>query len=192
MLKKMSVWGVFVGDRGDQLEVLNSQNGPFPPEPGTSGYVAIGWPLIGDMELYRNNYPDFIEKFRIVYPHENERLLKTKANMVWNFAFKIQEYDWIMCPSSASGYLLVGKVSDEYINIFHKKVKLDSIGFRNIEKLYSNGFRRDFVHLRKVKWLYMVSDKDPRYAKLHQIGQLTVSQPNIKLSDLQAILNGED
>src|SRR5690606_21283877 len=89
-----AVWGVFVGDAGNQLENLNSQNGPFPPEPGSTGYVAIGWPAIGDLRLYENNYPDYIEKFRIVYPHENERAFKTTANMPWNFAHKMQDGDW--------------------------------------------------------------------------------------------------
>ena len=177
--KEVKVWGVFVGDAGDQLETFNSKNGTFPPEPSSEGYIAIGWPAVGDMKLYQNNYSDYIEKFRIVYPHENERAFKTKANMPWNFAFKINDGDWVMCPSSTSGYLLVGKIEGNYISNFH--------GDQSLPK---SNIRRDFTHLRKVKWLYVVSDKDSRYEKLHRIGQLTVVQPDISVSDLQAILNG--
>ncbi len=85
--KEPTVWGVFVGEKGDQLEAFNSKSGPFPPDPGTEGYIAIGWPAIGDMRLYKDNYLDFVEKFRIVYFNKDERVFKTTANMVWNFAF---------------------------------------------------------------------------------------------------------
>lgn len=171
------VWGVFVGEGGDQLETFNTKSGPFPPEPGTSGYVAIGWPAIGDMRLYEGQYADYIEKFRILYPKPDERTFKTTANMLWNFAFKIQDGDWVISPSSTAGYLLAGKIQGDYISNFHGN------------KALPKG-RRDFTHLRKVNWLYVVSDKDPRYAKLHRIGLLTVVQPDLSSSELLAILNG--
>ncbi len=175
------VWGVFVGDGGDQLETFNSKNGPFPPEPSSEGYIAIGWPAVGDMKLYNDDYSDYVEKFRLVYPdiNKNERVFKTKANMVWNFAFKMHDGDWVMCPSSTSGYLLVGKIEGDYIANFHYD-----------NSLPKSNIRRDFVHLRKVKWLYVVSEQDSRYEKLHRIGQLTVVQPDISVADLQSILNG--
>jgi predicted Mrr-cat superfamily restriction endonuclease len=178
---EVNVWGVFVGDGGDQLEAFNTQNGPFPPEPGSSGFIAIGWPAIGDMRLYQNNYSDYVEKFRIVYPHKDERAFKTKANMPWKFAFTIKDGDWIMCPSSTSGYLLVGKIEGGYISNFH--------GDKSLPR---SNIRTDFVHLRKVKWLYVVSDKDTRYEKLHRIGQLTVVQPNLSITELKNILAGND
>jgi predicted Mrr-cat superfamily restriction endonuclease len=178
--EEKKVWGVFVGDGGDQLETFNSKLGPFPPEPGSEGYIAIGWPAAGDMKLYQDNYPDYIDKFRMVYPHEIERAFKTKANMLWNFAFKISDGDWVMCPSSSSGYLLVGKIDGDYISNFHGD-----------KSLPQSNVRRDFTHLRRVKWLYVVSEKDSRYEKLHRIGQLTVVQPDISVDKLQSILNGE-
>lgn len=173
------VWGVFVGDNGDQLEAFNSQQGPFPPEPGSEGYVAIGWSAVGDMSMYVDDYSDYVEKFRKVYPHQSERAFKTKANMPWKFAFTMKDGDWIMCPSSSAGYLLVGKVQGDYIANFH--------GNKSLPK----STRRDFVHLRKVQWLYIVSDEDPRYEKLHRIGQLTVVQPDISVEELQETLNGK-
>ena len=179
-VENKKVWGIFVGDAGDQLEAFNSQNGPFPPDPDSIGYIAIGWPAIGDLRLYNNNYADFIEKFRVVYPNKNERVFKTTANMPWNFAHKMKAGEWVMCPSSSSGYLLVGEIQGDYLPNFH--------GDKSLPKI---GVREDFVHLRKVKWLYIVSDKDPRYAKLHRIGQLTVVQPDISSTELQAILNNE-
>jgi len=180
MSEETKVWGVFVGDSGSQLETFNTMAGPFPPEPGTDGYIAIGWSAVGDMRLYKSNYADYVEKFRIVYPKDDERTLKTAANMPWNFAFVMKDGDWVISPSAATGFLLAGKIQGEYISNFHGEKTLPKIKDRS-----------DFVHLRKVKWLYVVAKKDPRYAKLHRIGMLTVAQPNISSSDLQAILNGQ-
>ena len=43
----------------------------------------------------------------------HERVLKTQANIPWNFAFVMSDGDLVICPSSASGYLLVGKIIGE-------------------------------------------------------------------------------
>jgi restriction system protein len=161
------VWGLFVGDNGDQLEVFNSQAGPFPPETGSCGRVAIGWPAIGDLTLYENNYLDYVEKFRKVYPDDSERLFKTRANMPWKFAFTMNIGDWVICPSSAAGLLLVGVVVGEYKSDFDDETKL--YGRR----------RPDFVHTRTVRWKYIVNQSDPRYSKLNRIGQLTLSQQDM-------------
>ena len=177
-VEEAKVWGVFVGESGNQLETFNTMAGPFPPEPGTDGYIAIGWPAVGDMRLYKENYADYVEKFGMLYPKDDERTFKVTANMLWNFAFKMKEGDWVISPSANTGFLLAGKIQGEYIPKFHENKSLPK-------------GRADFVHLRKVKWLYVVARKDPRYAKLHRIGMLTVVQPNISSSDLQAILNGQ-
>ena len=177
--KEPTVWGVFVGQHGDQLEAFNSRNGPFPPEPGSDGYIAIGWAALGDMRMYRDNYPDYLKKFRIMYPDENERVLKTQANIPWNFAYVMRDGDLVMCPSSATGYLLVGTILGDY----------DS-DFDNWESVAITKTRADLLHLRRVRWQYIVATTDPRYEKLHQIGQLTVVRPNLSAPDLLKLLNG--
>lgn len=173
-----TIWGVFVGDNGDQLEIFNSKTGPFPPETDSEGMIAIGWPATGNIMMFQNNYPDYIEKFRVVYPDKSERVFKTKANMPWNFAFTMKVGDWVICPSSSLGLVLVGEISGEYESDFH-----DETG------LYGKR-RADFVHIRKVKWRNIIKKSDPRYSKLNKIGQLTVSRPDISHADLVAILDG--
>jgi predicted Mrr-cat superfamily restriction endonuclease len=172
------VWGVFVGERGDQLEAFNSINGPFPPAPGIEGYIAIGWAGIGDMKMFKNNYSDYLEKFRILYPDENERVLKTQANIPWNFACVMNDGDFVICPSSASGYLLVGNIVGDYEN--------DCNNWTSVAKSKT---RNDLMHLRRVKWICSVPNDDPRYEKLHRIGQLTVVCPNLSTTDLINIIN---
>lgn len=169
------VWGVFVGERGYLLEAFNSQTGPFPPKPNGEGYIAIGWPAVGDMRLYENKYSDYLEKFSKVYPKNNT----SQANAAWNFAFEMRKDHWVICPSSATGYLLIGKIISDYIPDFY-----DEYGFRKLTD-------EAFLHLRKVQWLYVVSKNDPRYSKINKIGQLTITQPNISVDELKSILNGD-
>lgn len=171
-----TVWGVFVGENGDQLEIFNSKAGPFPPEKDSEGIIAIGWPAIGDMRIFKNNYLDYIDKFRIVYPDASERVFKTKANMPWNFAFTIKTGDWVICPSSSFGLILIGEIIEEYKSDFHDE-----------NQLYGKK-RVDFVHTRKVKWMDVILKSDKKYSQLNRIGQLTVSKQDITYNDLVSIL----
>ena len=173
-----TVWGVFVGDNGDQLEIFNSKTGPFPPDIDSVGMISIGWPATGDLMMFQNNYPDYIDKFRVIYPNGSERVFKTKANMPWNFAFTMKIGDWVICPSSSLGLILIGEITGGYESDFH-----DETG------LYGKK-RVDFVHTRKVQWKNIIKKLDPRYSKLNKIGQLTISRPDISHGDLVDILKG--
>ena len=169
-----NVWVVHVGEKGYKLPSINSQNGPFPPEPSTEGYIAVGWPAVGDMNLYKNGYADYISKFFKVYKDNNTQ----QANALWNFAFEIKENDWVISPSAATGYLLIGKIVGSYIPNFHN----DDLGFHNtIGEVY--------LHLRKVEWLYVIPKKDERYSKLNKYSSLTVTQSSFSIDELKSILN---
>jgi hypothetical protein len=175
--QKNNVWRVYIGEKGYQLPVFNSQKGPYPPEPDTEGYIAIGWPAVGDMNLYKEDYADFASKYAKVYPDNNKRVLSINAGMIWNFAYVMKENDWVICPSSATGYLLVGQIIGEYIPDFH-----DELGFYKASK-------EVYLHLRKVRWLYVVPADDPRYSQLNKFGVLTVVQPDISIDQLKTVLN---
>jgi predicted Mrr-cat superfamily restriction endonuclease len=173
-----TVWGVFVGYNGDQLEIFNSKHGPFPPKKESDGYIAIGWPAIGYLPMFKGDYADYVEKFRVVYPHDSgsERAFKTQANMPWHFAFEMAKGDWVICPCSAHSLLLVGEVIGEYEHDYHGK-----LGFYGKRRV-------DFVHARKVRWKEIILKTDKRYHQLNRIGQLTVTRPQITFAELQAVL----
>ena len=177
-----TLWSVFVGDNGDQLEVFNSVEGPFPPEPDREGYIAIGWPAVGDMRVYTtgsapcSSYACFVEHFRTIYGpnYEREQAFKAAANMIWNFAAKMKEGDWVMCPSSATGWMLIGEVAGPYETDFHLGSRF--YGMRRI----------DLVHLRRVRWRHAIGADDPRYKQLNRVGQLTLAQPkNIDIDEVR-------
>lgn len=178
----LRIWGIFVGWNGDQLESLNSRTGPFPPEEGTEGYIAIGWPAIGDLRMYKGRYDDYVRMFRVVYqkPGEAENVFKTKANMPWYFAFGMKRGDWIISPCSTHGLLFVGEIIGDYEPDYH-----DEFG------LFGSRRHPDFVHMRKVLWKHVIPRADQRHDELHRIGQLTLSRPNIGFDELQRILQRE-
>jgi predicted Mrr-cat superfamily restriction endonuclease len=172
-----TVWGVFVGNNGDQLEIFNSKSGPFPPAEETDGYIAIGWPATGDLRMFKNNYADFVHKFRVVYwdKSDSERVFKTRANMPWYFAFAMRKGDYVICPCSSHGLLLVGEITGDYDADYHDELNL-----------YGKK-RCDFVHVRCVRWKHIIPKNDPRHSKLNRIGQLTVSQSQMTFDELQAL-----
>ena len=175
------IWGVFVGERGDQLAAFNSNDGPFPPKPNAMGYVAIGWAKVGDMTMYAGDYNDFRKKFAIVYPNNDERVLSTQANRVWSFAFEIKNGDFVICPSSTFGCLLVGNIVDGYMS-----------DYDNWESVAKTKTRADLLHLRRVRWICAINNDDHRYAKLHRIGQLAVVNIDMSTEELESILNSKD
>lgn len=168
-----------MGKRGNQLRVFNSRSGPFPPKPGTEGHIAIGWPAIGDLRMWKDDYDDYVEKFRVLYKarKESEQKFMTKANMPWSFAFVMKKGDSIISPSSSERVLLVGKITGDYWADWADD--LDLAGKK----------RADFVHVREVEWTHVLSNTDPRHIKLNRVGQLTISQQqHITSADLQTIL----
>ena len=98
--------------------------------------------------------------------------------MPWNFAFAMKIEDWVISPSSALGFVLVGKIIGGYEIDFHGETGL--YGKRRV----------DFVHTRKIQWHYIIRNSDPIYYRLNKIGQLTISRPDISHSNLMGILRG--
>ena len=164
------LWNVFVGENGDYLKIFNEQFGPYPPEKGLKGLIAIGWPAVGDMRIYKNKYSDYAENFETVYP-SNRRI----ANMLWNFAYVMQKGDWVISHSSYSGYVLLGEIIGDYKSDFH-----DETG------LYGKR-REDYIHFRKIRWEGYIKTDSKSYQKLPKPGQLTVSKSTASIDELKSI-----
>ena len=174
-----TVWGIFVGEGGCELATFNA---PFPPKPGTQGHVAIGWARMGDMLMYKDNYDDFLKKFRILYPHERAPTFTALANVVWNFAYVMKEGDYVISPSRVFGYVLVGRVVGEY--------QSDYDNWERAER--KTNIRADLMHLRSVQWLYAIPKEDPRYQGIPRFGQLTlVHLKKLTVAELLQIVDPE-
>ena len=174
-----TVWVCFMEEGGGgQLEVFNSKAGPFPPEPGTKGHIAIGWPRVGDMVMHAGNYDDYAKKFGLVYPkYTRANTRAAAANIPWKFAFEMKIGDWVVSPCSAHDLILVGQVTGDYEADFANDLGLDP------EKR-----RLDYVHVREVVWTHKIERIDSRFKELSGWGQLTLFKPSITVEKLKAIL----
>lgn len=166
MTNSNCVWGVFVGEGGCLLQDFNSQHRPYPPIENDEGWVAIGWGRVGAMEMYESNYKLFETQFFKVYPGEKP----IQASEVWRFAYEIKVGDWVISPSAATGFLLVGEITSPYISN------------------HDGDFQFEYYrHIRKVKWLYIIPKSDPRYTQLNRIGQLAVAKLNRTIAEVKNI-----
>jgi hypothetical protein len=171
------VWVCFVGEKGDALEAFNSKAGPFPPQPGTKGYIAIGWPQIGNLTMYEGNHDDYAKNFAKLYnPWGRPQAKAIVAAMPWKFAFDMKLDDWVISPSSFHGVILIGQISGDYEANYENK-----LGFPERR-------RPDYVHIREVVWKYIVPKTDSRYPKFSGLGKLTIFKPDISPKKLQEIL----
>jgi len=86
------------------------------PECLAGGYVAIGWPDVGDLSAYEN-YADFQERFRAAYlPHYGDSpagkaTVTRKAKEVWSLT-KFEPGDLVLANQGMSRILAVGEVQD--------------------------------------------------------------------------------
>lgn len=176
-----NVWGIFVGHNGDQLKVLNSKAGPFPPETEREGWIAIGYPALGDLRMFENNYERFEYAFEAVYKFpeyegQTRQSWGVRRNQCWRFLTELKVGDAIVAPSSDLGVVLIGKVTGDYHPNFHNELDLSE--------------RRwiDLVHFRPVLWLQTIEQSDPRYSSVNRIGQLTLSKLTLTVGELNQIL----
>lgn len=161
------VYGCFVGEGGCYLPDYNSQIRPYPPIEGQEGVIAIGWGRVGDMRLYESNYKGFADvQFPKVYPNGQS----VQAGVIWRFAFEAKIGDFVICPSAATNFLLIGKITSDYLS--------DHDG--------DFGFS-PYRHLRKVEWLYIIPKNDTRYSQLNQIGMLTFSKSRFSIDEVKTI-----
>ena len=170
------VWGMFNGERGNQVPALHPK-GPFPPSEGSEGWIAIGWPAIGSLTIWKDDHRTYLKKFALAYPGP-ARVMTTQANMPWNFAFEMKEGDWVICPCSSKGLLLIGKVIGDYQADWDEwKERFPDL-------------RCDFIHFRQVRWLHVIQASDARHGKLNRIGQQALSRQRLTVEELLGIVNG--
>ncbi len=176
-----NVWGVFVGFSGDQIAYFNSKEKEFPPELGTEGLIAIGWPAVGNLEIYKSDFNLYDEAYRVAYPfpeteNQTAQAYGMRKNEPWRFLKEVKIGDAIIAPCSGLGIVMVGIVTGEYVSNFHNEFKLPKDRWI------------DLVHLRPVRWLHIIERGDERYSAINRIGLMTFSKVQLSGKELSEIL----
>lgn len=160
MSAKTPVFSTFIGPQGSQFTLFNRTQ-PFPPKPGSRGFIALGWSGVGDMSAYENDYASFQKAFERLYGEKHskskvpKRSLSIAAGKVWTFFSEISIGDGVLTAVTEDRYrraLLLGKVIGEY--------QFD--GYPVEGGPLFPGRRADLAHFREVHWEIVIEEKEEK------------------------------
>lgn len=117
--------------------------------PIDEGYVAIGWPRMGDLHQYADREA-FKTALAIKYPEKKPGAIPIDAGTLYRFSRKIREGDLIVYPSKHDRMVNIGRITGPY----H----------------YVPDDPDDYPNQRKVEWLTQLPRSDFNQATLSEIG----------------------
>lgn len=100
------------------------------------GFVAIGWPELGDLSQYKTD-TRLREQYLSLYPNEKPGAVGNAVAMILKFRDQIKAGDYVVSYNPETREYLIGKDKGEY------RYQPDTIG--------------EFAHLRPISWLGKVS-----------------------------------
>ncbi|MBC7767673.1 MAG: restriction endonuclease [Phycisphaerales bacterium] len=159
MATEPTLWGVH----------MRAHHGNLPIE---QGYIAIGWPKMGDLAKLRPDRQSFKAKLAEVYPEKKAGAVPVDAGTLYKFACEMRHGDLIIYPSKIDRMVNVGEVIGDYT--FHSDNSDDT------------------PHRRSVKWLKSFPRTTFTQGALHEIGSaVTLFQVTTQAAEFLAALRGE-
>ncbi|MGI8396857.1 restriction endonuclease [Agrobacterium deltaense] len=133
----VTIWGVHMGAHvGDR--------------PVTNGYVAIGWPDLGDIRLIGSTREDYKRAMAAAYPDIKAGAIPVDAGTVFKFVHEIKSGDFVIYPSKA----------DRMVNIGQFSGRLE----------YDSNDTDDYPNRHFVRWLGSFPRNDFSQSALNEIG----------------------
>jgi len=139
--ERTPVWGVHMGRPGGR-----AMNGfaERADEVQRQGYVAVGWPELGDMSALMPARDDFRRSYRERFsPNQSIRSEAAAVGMLFRFVHEMKIGNLIATPSPTGGPIRIGRIVNHYE--------------------YNPGLWADYPNLRQVKWIACIprGDLDP-------------------------------
>lgn len=149
-------WGIH-NDRPD-LELVEN------------GFVSIGWPGVGDLELLGDNKDALKERIAEVFPDAKPGAIPVWVGVLRRFAFEMQEGDHVLYPHKPDSTINIGRISGPYT--FHE-------GERH-------------PHRRSVQWLHTDIPRTRfSQAARNEIGSaVTMFKIKTNVDEFRAVLSG--
>lgn len=136
-MSDLTVWGVHMGAHvGDR--------------PIERGYVAIGWPAVGDTTQIPPDRDSFKAAMTDAYPDKKPRAVAIDAGSVFKFLHEIKTGDIVVYPSKSDRMVNIGRFTGEAI--------------------YVEGDQDEYPTRQKVEWLKHLPRDEFSQAALHEIG----------------------
>ena len=112
--------------------------------------IAIGWELMGNLDLIPATKEDFTSKYSAIYPNAKKRNISASVSMIFRFYNEMKIGDYVVYPSKSNHMINIGQVTGNYV--------YDETGDIHL------------VHRRSVKWLKHVPRLDFSQGALYEIG----------------------
>lgn len=165
MAKEKTIWGVHMG----------THHGSRPID---EGYIAIGWPKMGDLNTLPNDREPYKAKLAAVYPDKKPGAIPVDAGTLYRFKCEMCVGDLVVYPSKSDRQVNIGEVTGDYE--FHP----DPAG---------EGVDNENTHRRPVRWLKTVPRTVFSQSALHEIGSfISLFQVTKHADEFLAVLHGED
>lgn len=158
-MKKPVVWGVHMG----------LQHGAAPID---QGYVAIGWPEVGDLTTLRPDREAFKKRVAEAFPDVKPGSIPVQAGVLFRFAVEMDEGDIVIYPSKSDRVVNIGTLSGGY--------------------QYAPSLNPEYPNRRPVQWLKHLPRTSFSQAALYEIGSaITLFQVSNYADEFLAALSGE-
>ena len=159
------IWGVHMG----------AHHGGRPIE---EGYVAIGWPKMGDLGALSDDRDAYKARLADVYPDKKPGAIPVDAGTLFRFKCEMKVGDFIVYPSKTDRQVNIGEVIGSYE--FHP----DPAGL---------DVDNENTHRRPVRWLKSVPRTVFSQSALHEIGSfISLFQISTHAEEFLAALRGEE
>jgi restriction system protein len=137
--QEKTIWGIHAGKTGDADTLFLK-----------GGYIALGWPQMGDLGALKADRDDFRKKVAKIYPNSKPGAIRTYTGELYRFVHEIKIGDIVAFPSKRDRKIHIGSIEGDY--------KYDP----SKEPAYPN--------LRPVKWLKAVPRTQFTQGALYEIG----------------------
>jgi restriction system protein len=143
----------------------------FGTEPVDQGFVAIGWPEIGDPRGFANSREPFKAALRKAYSNESEGKIPVWAGQLYRFVHEMRAGDVILYPSKQDRMVNIGRFTEAVT--------------------FEPAASPDYPNRRGVNWLAAIPRDTFRQSALNEIGSaLTIFQVKTHVEDFLAHLPG--
>ncbi len=138
-----TIWGVHMGRQHGTLPIA-------------TGYVAIGWPSMGDLTNLPADREAFKRRVSAQYPDMKPGAIPGSAGVLFRFAYEMQPGDLVVYPSKRDRMVNIGELGD---------YRFDPAGSDD-----PDAPTYDAAHYRSVRWLAHRPRTDVPQAALNEIG----------------------
>lgn len=159
--QEKTIWGIHAGKTGDADSLFLK-----------GGFIALGWPKMGDLGKLKADREEFKIKVATVYPSSKLGAIRTYTGELFRFVHEIKTGDLVAFPSKRDRQIHIGLVEGEY--------------------KYDPSKEESYPNLRSVKWLKAVPRTKFSQGALYEIGSaMSLFQIKNYADEFRAALEGK-